>query len=84
MTELLVDVVSDVMCPWCFIGKKRLEKALAEIGEEIAVTIHWRPYQLDPHIAVQKQIERLGLLILGKHMLAANHEARLSQAEKFG
>ena len=44
---LHIDVVSDVMCPWCFIGKRRLEKALAEI-DDITVRVVWRPYQLDP------------------------------------
>lgn len=42
-----VDVVSDVMCPWCFIGKRRLEKALAET-QDVAVRVAWRPFQLDP------------------------------------
>ena len=46
MKPLKVDVVSDVMCPWCLIGKKRLEKALA--STEIPVEVRWRPYQLDP------------------------------------
>lgn len=48
MTVVDINVVSDVMCPWCFVGKKRLEKALAELGPEVDVAIHWRPYQLDP------------------------------------
>jgi predicted DsbA family dithiol-disulfide isomerase len=47
--SLTIDVVSDVVCPWCYVGKKRLERALAqEAGEP--VTVHWRPYQLDPSI----------------------------------
>jgi predicted DsbA family dithiol-disulfide isomerase len=47
--SLTIDVVSDVVCPWCYVGKKRLERALAqETGEP--VTVHWRPYQLDPSI----------------------------------
>jgi predicted DsbA family dithiol-disulfide isomerase len=41
-----VDVISDVMCPWCYIGKRRLEKALASLPE-VATSIHWRPFQLD-------------------------------------
>ena len=47
---LTIDVVSDVMCPWCYIGKRRLEKALRELRGEIAVEVHWRPYQLDPSL----------------------------------
>jgi predicted DsbA family dithiol-disulfide isomerase len=45
---LSVDVISDVICPWCFIGKRRLEKAIADAG--MPVDIRWRPYQLDPTI----------------------------------
>ena len=43
---LQLDVVSDVMCPWCYIGKRRLETAIAEA--ELALDIRWRPFQLDP------------------------------------
>jgi predicted DsbA family dithiol-disulfide isomerase len=44
-----VDVVSDVVCPWCFIGKRRLEKAVAAMVET-PVSVRWRPFQLDPTI----------------------------------
>ena len=43
---LTIDVVSDVVCPWCFIGKKRLEKAL-EMRPDIPVEVRWRPYFLN-------------------------------------
>lgn len=43
---LVIDVVSDVVCPWCFIGKKRLEQAL-ELRSDIPVEIRWRPYFLN-------------------------------------
>ena len=46
---LHIDVVSDVVCPWCFIGKHRLETALALVPD-IAVAINWRPYFLNPWI----------------------------------
>lgn len=44
-----VDVVSDIVCPWCFVGKKRLEQAV-EMVDEIDVRVAWRPFQLDPTI----------------------------------
>jgi predicted DsbA family dithiol-disulfide isomerase len=44
-----IDVVSDVVCPWCFIGKRRLEKALA-LKPEIPVEVHWHPYFLNDWI----------------------------------
>ncbi len=45
---LSIDVVSDVVCPWCYLGEKRLAAALAEETEP--VDVRWRPYQLDPTI----------------------------------
>lgn len=45
---LTIDIVSDVVCPWCYLGEKRLEAALAD--EAGAVEVRWRPYQLDPTI----------------------------------
>jgi predicted DsbA family dithiol-disulfide isomerase len=46
---VLIDVVSDVVCPWCFIGKHRLEKALA-LRPDIPVEVHYRPYFLNDWI----------------------------------
>ena len=45
---LSIDVVSDVVCPWCYLGEKRLEAALSE--EREPVVVRWHPYQLDPAI----------------------------------
>lgn len=45
--SLTVDVVSDVVCPWCYLGRARLLKAM-EAVPETPVEIHWRPFQLDP------------------------------------
>jgi predicted DsbA family dithiol-disulfide isomerase len=44
-----VDVVSDVVCPWCYLGKRRLEAAV-KLVPEIPLQIRWRPFQLDPTI----------------------------------
>ena len=44
-----IDVVSDVVCPWCFIGKHRLEKAI-ELTPDIPVEVRWRPYFLNDWI----------------------------------
>jgi predicted DsbA family dithiol-disulfide isomerase len=46
---LTIDVVSDVVCPWCYLGKKRLARALAQEGGD-PILVRWRPYQLDPTI----------------------------------
>lgn len=61
-TTITVDVVSDVVCPWCFIGQKKLDLAVALLPD-IDVTVNWRPYQLDPTIpkeGVDRQAYMLG------------------------
>jgi predicted DsbA family dithiol-disulfide isomerase len=48
-TALPIDVFSDVVCPWCFIGKRRLEKAIA-LTPDISVEVNWRPFFLNPWV----------------------------------
>ena len=43
-----VEIWSDVVCPWCYIGKRRFERAVAELDGEIDLEVTYRPYQLDP------------------------------------
>jgi predicted DsbA family dithiol-disulfide isomerase len=47
-----IDIVSDTICPWCFIGKQRFERALLE-RPDLEVTIEWRPYQLNPEMPAE-------------------------------
>jgi predicted DsbA family dithiol-disulfide isomerase len=46
--KLRVDVWSDIACPWCYVGKRRLEAALALFPHRDAVEVHWRAFELDP------------------------------------
>ncbi len=48
MTKISIDIVSDAVCPWCFVGKRRLERALASAPPDLEFKIGWRPYQLNP------------------------------------
>ena len=48
---LRIDIVSDVICPWCIIGLKQVEQALTLVGQDIAAETHWHPFQLNPHMA---------------------------------
>jgi predicted DsbA family dithiol-disulfide isomerase len=43
-----VEIWSDVVCPWCYIGKRRFETAVAELADEIDVHVFFKPFQLDP------------------------------------
>lgn len=47
---LRIDIVSDVVCPWCIIGLKQVEKALTLVDRELAVETHWHPFQLNPNM----------------------------------
>jgi len=49
LKPLKIDVVSDVVCPWCYIGKKRIESALAMVPD-VPVEVQWRPFFLNPWV----------------------------------
>ena len=50
MEKLKINIVSDVVCPWCVIGFKNLQKAMAELQDQIDFEVHWKPYELHPEI----------------------------------
>jgi predicted DsbA family dithiol-disulfide isomerase len=55
-SSLAIDVVSDIVCPWCFIGKRKLEAALADLGRadpSVGVAIRWHPFQLNPDLPAE-------------------------------
>ena len=49
LKPLKIDIVSDVVCPWCYIGKRRIENAL-ELVPDVPVEVHWRPFFLNPWV----------------------------------
>ncbi len=69
-----IDIVSDVVCPWCFVGKRRLERALAAQapGE---IIVGWRPYQLNPELPPEGMDRR-------EYMRAKFGEERLVEIHK--
>lgn len=85
MTEqFTIDVVSDVICPWCFLGKRRLDKALAQF-EDDAFLIRWRPFALDPTLPPEG-MDRIEYLTgkFGKERLATLHDPLKAAGEKDG
>jgi predicted DsbA family dithiol-disulfide isomerase len=48
MPPLSIEVWSDVVCPWCYVGKRRIEKALAQFDHRDEVEVRWRSFELDP------------------------------------
>ena len=53
----VLEIVSDVICPWCYVGKERLARALATLGD-FPLTVHWRPYELNPTMPRQGMSRR--------------------------
>jgi predicted DsbA family dithiol-disulfide isomerase len=53
--KIKIDIVSDVVCPWCTIGYKRLEKAINELGIQDQVEIEWQPFELNPNMPAEGQ-----------------------------
>ena len=53
MKTLRIDIVSDVVCPWCAIGLASLEQALQRTQGEVAADIHFQPFELNPHLPVE-------------------------------
>ena len=54
--SLQVEIWSDVVCPWCYIGKRRFERAVAELDGELDIDVVFRPYQLDPTASPGKTV----------------------------
>ena len=50
MDKLRIDIVSDVVCPWCVIGFINLQKAMSELNADVKFEINWKPYELHPEI----------------------------------
>ncbi len=46
--QITIDIYSDVICPWCYVGKRRLERALRQVGDRVRAEVIWRPFQLNP------------------------------------
>ena len=83
-SPIQIDVVSDVICPWCFLGKRRLDAALALIPE-IKVEVAFRPFFLDPTIPADGMDRRTYLVNkFGEARLANLHDHLLAAAKEDG
>lgn len=56
--KIKIDIISDVVCPWCIIGYKNLEQALSELNLEIDVEIEWQPFELNPDMPPEGEVLR--------------------------
>lgn len=77
-----LDVVSDAICPWCWIGKHQLERALAFVApEDLRFTVHWRAFQLNPDLP-REGVDRLAhrAMKFGSPERAAERDAEVAAA----
>lgn len=61
-TKITIDIVSDVVCPWCYIGYMRLQKALSDTPEVLDIELRWHPFELNPDMPDEGQdlVEHIG------------------------
>ena len=78
--KLKIEIFADIICPWCYIGKKRLENALSE-RPDIEVTIEWKGFLLNPSIP-QYGIDRKQYLLTKFGHAASSVYSRIEQAGK--
>jgi predicted DsbA family dithiol-disulfide isomerase len=74
-----VEIWSDIACPWCYIGKRRFEKALAEFEDRDRVTVTWRSFELDPGAPPRREHPPAEGLARKYGMTVEDARARLAQ-----
>lgn len=62
MQKIRIDIVSDVMCPWCAVGFNSLNKALESMADKVQADIHWQPFELNPGMPAEGQNMREHLM----------------------
>lgn len=48
MADLRIDIISDLVCPWCYLGYSRLKQAIEQLGDDYRIDIRWQPFELHP------------------------------------
>jgi predicted DsbA family dithiol-disulfide isomerase len=74
--SIRIDIVSDVVCPWCVIGFKQLGQALAQLGDEVDADLHWHPFELNLQMPSEGQDLREHLAQKYGTTAAQSHAAR--------
>jgi len=77
-----VEIWSDVVCPWCYIGKRKFEAALASFDHRDDVTVEWRSYELDPGAPARRDVSMVELL--QKKYAMSEEQAREANARVSG
>lgn len=86
-TPIRIDFVSDIVCPWCAVGLKSLEQAIANVGDAAQVELHFEPFQLDPQMGPEGEDANEHLARkygLGPDQLARNREVIRERGAELG
>jgi predicted DsbA family dithiol-disulfide isomerase len=84
MKSIEIDVISDVICPWCFLGKRRLDRAIGLL-DDIKVEVNWRPFFLDPTIPKEGMSRRTYLESkFGAERLKTIHDPLIAAGKEDG
>lgn len=84
MTKHTIEIWSDIACPFCYIGKKKLEKALVDTGTRDKFEIIWKSFQLDPDIEYQEGVTMIKSLSSRKGWSEEQTESAFSQVKNMG
>jgi len=77
MTPVKIDFVSDIACPWCAVGLASLEQAIERVGDQVSVSLHFQPFELNPNMPPEGEdiLEHLmGKYQISEEQVAQNHE----------
>lgn len=74
--QIDIDIISDVVCPWCYLGQRRLRLALEQVRDVIEAEITWKPYQLEPNTPPEgfDTMDYLAKKIGGHEAVKRSHE----------
>lgn len=86
MQTLDIDIISDVVCPWCYLGQRRLSLALESLAPEITANITWKPYQLEPNAPSEglDAFDYLARKIGGAERVRQSHEMLTRMGAEIG
>ncbi len=83
--KIKIDVVSDVVCPWCYIGKRRLEKAIAQVADQVDVELEYHPFELNPDMPAEGRNQKEYLVKKfgseAKYLQITNHVTEVAAQE---
>lgn len=83
--KITIDIFSDIMCPWCVIGYKQLERALMSLAGEIEAEVRWRPFELNPDMPAEGEDMAAHILRkYGRAPDAASTGQMVAMAERAG